>query len=124
MAEDDSEKDLEQAQVAFEGMLSEISRPELRKTLANMAVTIAKNSLQSEEARSPALKSVQLDFWDDGRRAAPNAVFRSALFPVMHPKQKENRAFLQEKKLGAVSGVTVLFTGKQFDQSDLDVYLE
>jgi len=40
---------------------------------------------------------VQLDFWEDGKRAAPNAIFRSALFPAIHPKQKENRKFIEEK---------------------------
>jgi len=67
---------------------------------------------------------VQLDFWEDGKRAAPNAVFRSALFPALNAQQKENRRFLEEEQLFSVSGVNVIFTGKQFDQSDLDVYLE
>jgi len=31
---------------------------------------------------------------------------------------------LKAKKLGSIEGVTVYFTGEQFDQSDLDVYLE
>ncbi|WP_156829888.1 hypothetical protein [Methylovulum miyakonense] len=66
---------------------------------------------------------VQLDFWEDGKRAAPNAIFRSALFPALNPKQKENRKFIEEK-IFSVAGLTVFFTGKQFDQSDLDVYLE
>jgi len=66
---------------------------------------------------------VQLDFWEDGKRAAPNAIFRSALFPALNPKQKENRKFIEEK-IFSVAGLTVFFIGKQFDQSDLDVYLE
>ena len=67
---------------------------------------------------------IQLDFWDEGKRAAPNALLRSALFPVLHPTQKENRRFLDAEPLFSVSGLKVIFTGKQFDQSDLDVYLE
>ena len=67
---------------------------------------------------------IQLDFWENGKRAAPNALVRSALFPALHPTQKENRRFLDEERVYSVSGVDVIFTGKQFDQSDLDVYLE
>lgn len=69
----------------------------------------------------PATEGVQLDFWDDGRRAAPNAVFRSALFPALN---NQTRTFVKKKELFAVEGVKVVFTGEQFDQSDLDVYLE
>lgn len=60
--------------------------------------------------------------WTDTRRAAPNAVFRSALFPALN--FKAGRPFLKAKKIASIEGVTVFFTGEQFDQSDLDVYLE
>jgi hypothetical protein len=69
----------------------------------------------------PTAKIVQLDFWEDGKRAAPNAVFRSALFPALN---SQKRQFIKEKTLGSVHGVVVIFTGEQFDQTDLDVYLE
>ena len=70
----------------------------------------------------PPTKVIQLDFWDDDRRGAPNAVFRAALFPVLDTKKK--RQFLKEEKVFAVKGLAVYFTGEQFSQSDLDVYLE
>lgn len=73
-------------------------------------------------AEPKTAKIVQLDFWEDGKRAAPNAVFRSALFPALNNKQP--RQFIKEKRLFSVSGVDVIFTGEQFDQTDLDVYLE
>jgi TrfA protein len=69
----------------------------------------------------PTAQIVQLDFWEDGKRAAPNAVFRSALFPALN---SQKRQFIKQTKLFSVSGVEVIFTGEQFDQSDLDVYLE
>ncbi len=83
------------------------------------------SSQKTLESTNTPLSSdpVQLDFWEDGKRAAPNAIFRSALFPALNPKQKENRKFIEEK-IFSVAGLTVFFTGKQFDQSDLDVYLE
>ena len=75
------------------------------------------------EATPTALAQViQLDFWEDGKRAAPNAVLRAALFPAVNKKQ--SRRYLEEERLFSVRGVEVFFTGKQFDQSDLDVYLE
>lgn len=101
--------------------------PETRQRLANIGASIATKKQaaktdkkdQSEKAQSSEL--VQLDFWDDGRRAAPNAVFRSALFPALN---NQTRTFVKKKKLFSVEGVDVIFTGEQFDQSDLDVYLE
>ncbi|HYQ92257.1 MAG TPA: plasmid replication initiator TrfA [Candidatus Competibacteraceae bacterium] len=60
--------------------------------------------------------------WADNRRATAQAIFRSALFPALN--FKVGRPFLKEKRIAAVDGVTVFFTGEQFDQSDLDVYLE
>ena len=64
---------------------------------------------------------VQLDFWEDGKRASANAVLRSALFPALG---RQKRQFMKEVMLDSVGGVTVYFTGEQFDQSDFDVYLE
>lgn len=60
--------------------------------------------------------------WTEDKRAAPNAVFRSALFPALNNKQ--GRRFLQNHKIYSVGGLEVIFTGQQFDQTDLDVYLE
>lgn len=86
---------------------------------------VEKGRAKKKAAGLPEPKSakvVQLDFWEDGKRAAPNAIFRSALFPALNNKQQ--RRYIEEEKLFSVSGVDVIFTGKQFDQSDLDVYLE
>ena len=69
-------------------------------------------------------KVIQLQFWGEDYRAAPNAVFRSALFPALRGNDKENRRFLEEEEIFCVAGLKIFFTGKQFDQSDLDVYLE
>ena len=76
----------------------------------------------TEPQPKPTAQIMRLDFWEDGRRAAPNAVFRSALFPALN--NKKHRRYLEEERLFSVSGVDVIFTGKQFDQYDLDVYLE
>jgi len=62
--------------------------------------------------------------WGEEYRAAPNAIFRSALFPALSSNEKEKRRFLEKEEIFCVAGIKVTFTGKQFDQSDLDVYLE
>jgi hypothetical protein len=106
--------------------------PETRRTLARMGASIAvkeaekpeKNAVSPENTQEKKEKSVQLDFWEDSKRAAPNAVFRSALFPALNPQQKENRRFIKQENLFSTGGLEVIFTGEQFDQSDLDVYLE
>ena len=66
----------------------------------------------------PVLRSL----WPQSHRAGPNAIFRSALFPSLNFKEK--RPFLKREEIYSVGGITVLFTGERFDQSDLDVYLE
>ena len=83
-------------------------------------------SLPEEKAKLPASQPtaqlIEFPQWPDNRRATAQAIFRSALFPTLN--FKEGRPFLKEKKLVSVEGVEVIFTGEQFDQSDLDVYLE
>lgn len=70
----------------------------------------------------PTAQRIEFPRWPDDRRATAQAIFRSALFPALN--FKGGRPFLKEKKLVSVEGVEVIFTGEQFDQSDLDVYLE
>ncbi len=60
--------------------------------------------------------------WGDERRAAAAAIFRSALFPPLNFQKP--RPYLEEAQIYATKGIKIYFTGKQFDQSDLDVYLE
>jgi hypothetical protein len=79
-------------------------------------------TVEPEPDKHPPAKIIQLPLWPEARRAAPNAVFRSALFPAL--KFKEGRPFLKEQRIAAVGGIEVSFTGERCDQSDLDVYLE
>ncbi len=110
--------------------LAEIADPEQRKRERRKKLDIYRqfpNALERAKQKSAALinernKVVVLTPWSDDKRAAPNAVFRSALFPALNNKQK--RKFIKEYKVYSVSGLDVTFTGEQFDQTDLDVYLE
>ncbi len=110
--------------------LSAIADPATRERERRKKMDIYKqfpHARKIAEARSAALeternKVVMLNPWGDDRRAAPNAIFRSALFPVINNKQK--RKFIKEQKIYSVGSLDVTFTGEQFDQTDLDVYLE
>ncbi|HGJ5884058.1 plasmid replication initiator TrfA [Arsenophonus sp.] len=52
---------------------------------------------------------------------APNVVLRSSLFGVV---KRGNRSFEKNVLKASFNGYTVLFSGEQLDQSDLDVWLE
>jgi TrfA protein len=96
----------------------------LATVLERFQRTVEKNPPVEEPQATKQISAtvIQLPLWPEARRAAPNAVFRSALFPALH--LCEERDFLDNKPIASVDGVTVFFTGKRFDQSDLDVYLE
>ena len=70
-----------------------------------------------EEPRGPA-KVIQLPLWPEPKRGAPNAVLRGALFAAVH----KDRRYMDRELLAAQDGIKVRFTGKQLDQSDLDVW--
>lgn len=76
---------------------------------------------RSEKIKAERAKPVLLEPWSDDRRAAPNIIYRSALFPALN---SQTRKFIKDYKVCSVGGLDVTFTGEQFDQSDLDVYLE
>ena len=110
--------------------LAEIADPRERERMRAFYTKFYKdypNGLALARERSAALiaerkKPVLLEPWANDRRAAPNAVFRSALFPALNNKQ--SRRYIENHKVYSVGGLEITFTGKQFDQSDLDVYLE
>lgn len=95
----------------------------MRRSLARLGVSLVRNDAKSATTNdTPPAQNLLLPPCPQDRRAAPNAVFRSALFPALN--FKEGRPFLKSEKLASVEGVDVFFTGERFDQSDLDVYLE
>jgi hypothetical protein len=109
----------------------------LEESVAALGARIAAREATEKQAKAPeptpTLKEapsqkpaevIQLNFWGEDYRAAPNAVFRSALFPATNPRQKEKRPFLKNDDIYCVAGIKIFFTGEQFDQTDLDVYLE
>lgn len=64
-------------------------------------------------------KAIQLPLWPDPVRGVPNSVLRSALFGAI---KRGKRAYQDGVKKASVDGVTVVHTGPQLDQADLDVW--
>lgn len=61
----------------------------------------------------------KLPYWVESVRGVPNSVLRSALFGAI---KRGKRAFQQGVKKASVAGVTIIHTGPQLDQADLDVW--
>lgn len=61
----------------------------------------------------------KLPIWPNAVRGMPNAVLRSALFGAI---KRGKRAYQERVKKASVEGVTVIHTGPQLDQADLDVW--
>ena len=102
---------------------------ELRGAMARLGASIAKKSTTQAkpEPEPPKVEQqgqlILFPQWAEDRRAAAHAIFRSALFPALNNKQPR-RYYPEQARICSVEGVEVLFMGTQFDQSDLDVYLE
>lgn len=82
------------------------------------------NAKKREPVQLPATptalaKVVQLPLWPEPVRGVPNSVLRSALFGAI---KRGKRAYQDSVKKASVDGVTVVHTGPQLDQADLDVW--
>jgi len=64
-------------------------------------------------------KVMQLPLWPEPVRGVPNSILRSALFGAI---KRGKRAYQDGVKKASVDGVTVVHTGPQLDQADLDVW--
>lgn len=73
------------------------------------------NSLQKRHSDKP----VQLPLWYPAQRGTPNSFLRSALFPAI---KSRDRQWLKDAVLDSQQGITVKFTGQQFNQEDLTVW--
>lgn len=69
--------------------------------------------------KSEDVGPMQLPVWPETVRGIPNSILRSALFGAI---KRGKRAFQQRVKTASVEGVTIIHTGPQLDQADLDVW--
>src|SRR5881227_3196662 len=100
-----------------------MSEQPLSRDLAEAVESLRRTLEAKKETVTPkppgAPKGAQLVLfpqWADTRRAAPCAIFRSALFSALG---RVKRPYLKNQKIASVDGVEITFTGEQFDQSDL-----
>lgn len=66
-------------------------------------------------------KVIQLNLWKKSERAAPNPILRSALFGVV---QRGRRQEYDNELLESWKGVDLVYSGKELNQNDLDVWLQ
>lgn len=89
----------------------------------NMARVLARckavTAVKTADPFSVEAAHPQLPPWPDHVRGVPNSILRSALFGAI---KRGKRAFQQGVKKASVGGVTLIHTGPQLDQADLDVW--
>jgi hypothetical protein len=75
---------------------------ELSETLESLRRTLESNPREPPVESTEALPVpiTQLPLWPEHRRAAPNALFRSALFPALNFQQ--GRGFLKNQQIASV----------------------
>jgi len=97
------------------------------KSLLDLIAKV-ENAKAGQKARGPVElpvvpaappKSLQLPLWPEPVRGVPNSVLRSALFGAI---KRGKRAYQDAVKKASVDGVTVVHSGPQLDQADLDVW--
>jgi hypothetical protein len=66
----------------------------------------------------PPAQIIQLPLWPEPARGMPNDVLRSALFAAIH----KGREYIEDRLIAAVNGTSIRYTGRQLEQSDLDVW--
>jgi hypothetical protein len=98
------------------------------QNLALIAARIAKKKANSEPVVLPGdlmiastAAYVQLPIWHETIRGIPNSVLRSALFGAIRRGARKSQ--FRVKKT-SVEGITIIYTGFQLDQADLDVWLQ
>lgn len=80
------------------------------------------HELAEQAAASLPAAPVQLKFWPDDRRGAPNALLRSALFSAGKPTN--TRKLFEQHTLAVLGPITITYSGPQLYQPELDVWLE
>lgn len=90
-------------------------------SLSKLARRVAKISGDNADTTAcvPGALYVQLPLWPESTRGVPNALVRGSLFAAI---QGKDRQVLDRAILASIDGLEIRFTGRQLDQSDLDVW--
>lgn len=78
--------------------------------------------LAKEQMTRTQAAPVQLAFWADDRRGAPNAFLRAAMFCAGKPTNE--RKTFRANKVAVLGPYTIRYSGPQLYQPDLDYWLE
>jgi hypothetical protein len=89
----------------------------LRRTLEAKKEAATPETPQNAPKQSAVV--IQLPSWPEPARGAPNDVLRSALFAAIQGKGRE---YIEGRLIAAVDGISIRYTGRQLEQSDLDVW--
>ena len=105
--------------------------PRRKRTEADFSASLARAKARGKAAAAPVelpgdlmrpeqpSNVAKLPAWSDTVRGVPNAALRSALFGAI---KRGKRAYQDGVKKASVDGVTVIHTGPQLDQADLEVW--
>jgi hypothetical protein len=97
----------------------------LAKKQASIRASVSKKVRQpvvlqaAAKAMASPAPSTPMPVWPEAVRGVPNSVLRSALFGAI---KRGQRAYQDGVRKASVEGVTVIHTGPQLDQADLDVW--
>jgi hypothetical protein len=110
--------------------------PDLQKALESLERTMRdapRKALEPEpDKKPPRAVVIQLPFWPEPVRGAPNTLLRSAFFAAIHSKSRKKLGILpaspEEEPVGitiaAQNGDTIKYAGTQLNQYDGDVFFE
>lgn len=85
------------------------------------AISGVTTKLTGGDARAPLPDQKQLPLWSDLERAIPNHLARSSLFaPISRGARKTH----DRSEIASREDVKILFTGKQLDMADCDVFMQ
>ena len=105
--------------------------PRRKRTESDFSASLARAKARGKAAAAPVelpgdlmrpeqpSNVAKLPAWSDTVRGVPNAALRSALFGAI---KRGKRAYQDGVKKASVDGVTVIHTGPQLDQADLEVW--
>lgn len=88
------------------------------KKIAEFTERVKKKAGETEPSKR---KTLQLPLWPELDRAIPNHVARSSLFA---PIARRNRKIHDRVEIACRDDVRMLFSGKQLDETDCDVFMQ
>lgn len=93
--------------------------PNIQNIIFKIGRIKEKKLTEVEKSIPTKAEIIQLPLWSEDKRGTPNSALRGSLFSAIHGNQ---RKILYRKLICDEPNLKIIFTGKQLDQSDLDVW--